>query len=273
MVVAEIGINHVGKLRVAEAMVSLARRFGADFVKFQKRDILDVYKSSALNKTKLTTFGRTKLHQKMGLEFGKSEYDVLDRLCADIPMPWFGSPWDIKSVQFLAQYNPPYIKVASACVTHMDLLEAIKETSIPVIMSCGMSRMKEIDRAVKLFGDQLQYLLHCASEYPTSDSSVNLRGIETLRSKYGKKCKIGFSSHNRRVIYLAAAYAMGAEMLEFHITLDKGFGGDDQMASLGPGEFLKIMEHIDAIERGMGSGIIEPTHLELSKGSQYSWRM
>lgn len=272
MVVCEIGINHMGKLAVAKVLIAMARAFGADFVKFQKRTIQKVYTRTSLNRAKLTTFGSIKLHQKLGLEFEKPEYDEIDKYCREIGIPWFGSAWDEDALDFLLEYKTPFLKVASACLSQWGLLEKMAKTGKPVILSCGMSRPQEIRKAVKILGKSLAFMLHCASEYPTSDESMNMAGMKTLRKMFGERFGYGVSIHNRRVIYIAQAAAMGAEMVEFHITLDKNWEGDDQLASLNPGEFLKAMEHLGAIERGWGNGKINPSDAELAKGNQYEWR-
>ncbi len=270
--VAEIGINHMGKVTVAKALISLAREFGADYVKFQKRNVEKVYARSALNRQKMSVFGNTKMHEKFGLEFGKPEYDDIDRHCRKVGIGWFASPWDVESLEFLEQYDLPYLKVASACLTNWKLLGRIAATKRPVILSCGMSNAKDIRRAEGMLGGHLAFILHCASEYPTSDEAMNMSGFDTLRKMFLKPHKYGVSLHNRRVIYIAQAASMGAEMVEFHITLDKAFMGDDQLASLAPGEFLKAMEHLKAIKTGWGNGKISPSAAELAKGDQYEWR-
>ncbi len=273
VIVADIGINHCGKLRLAKALCSAAKDMGADYVKFQKRCVAKVYTKEALDRQKISPWGRLKYHQKIGLEFWREEFDDIAAHCQRIGIQWFASPWDTESLQFLMSYRPPFIKVSSACVSHEPLLKTIVKSGIPIIMSTGMSTLAQIDKAVRILKEngKLVYILHCASEYPTPDGKMNMRGLETIQKRYGKVAKIGLSTHNRNTIYAVQACAMGAEMIEFHITLDPSLPGDDQMASLGPVEMLKMVEDMEAIDRGWGAGAIAPTAAELAKKGQYQW--
>ncbi len=273
IIVADIGINHCGKLRLAKALCSVARDMGAGYVKFQKRCVAKVYTKEALARQKISPWGTLKYHQKIGLEFWREEFDDIAAHCQRIGIPWYASPWDVESLQFLTSYRPPFIKVSSACVSNESLLDGIGRSGVSIIMSTGMSTLKQIDKAVRILKQEgeLAYILHCASEYPTPDGKMNMLGFKTIQKRYGKVAKIGLSTHNRNTIYAVQAWAMGAEMIEFHITLDPSLPGDDQMASLGPVEMLKMVEDIEAIERGWGSGAIAPTAAELAKKGQYQW--
>ena len=274
IIVAEIGINHCGNLRIAKAMIAMAKALGADYVKFQKRTIEKVYSIGALKKAKHTGWGQTKHHEKLGLEFGRAEYDELDAFCRKQEVKWFASPWDADSVDFLVRYNVPFLKVASPCVTHLELLEEIASTQVPSILSVGGATVEEIDAAVKLLDKwgQLKHILHCCYEYPAPDEHMNMLAVKALQERYGERAQIGFSNHNRRVIYMAAAYAMGAGMIEFHIVLDKSFPGDDQMASIGPGGFVKVMEHLECLQAGLGTGVVGEYSGDKGKAGQYAWR-
>ncbi|MFC1933572.1 N-acetylneuraminate synthase family protein [Chloroflexota bacterium] len=261
--VAEIGINHNGDLGIAESLIALAKNFGCDFVKFQKRTVDMVYGEEFLGTRRISKWGTTQREQKEGLEFGKEEYDKIDSYCKELGIKWFASAWDYKSVEFLMQYDIPYLKVASACITDSDLLERIKPYNIPVILSTGMSNKEQIDKALDYLGNQVEYLLHCTSTYPTPDKDMNMKGLWTLKELYGDKYKIGFSNHSMKIIYTVQAYVMGAEMLEFHITLDRNMEGSDQAASIGPVGLDRIMKHINSIHDGWGDGEIKCLESEI----------
>ena len=258
VVVAEVGINHNGDVGLAQANVGLARGLGADYVKFQKRNVEKVYARMDLDRPRVSSWGKTNREQKLGLEFGREEYDKIDEFCKAIGIKWFATPMEPDSLAFLCDYDPPFIKVASFDVTNMELLEAIRATGKPVIMSTGMSTKEQIDRAIGVLGHQLEYLLHCVSSYPTPDEDVNLSGMLALREVYGERGKIGYSNHSERIIYCVAATVLGAEMLEFHVTVDRNLYGSDQKASVGPTGFKRIMDHLASLERGWGDGSVEP---------------
>lgn len=276
VMVGDVGINHCGSLRIAKAIVGMCAGLGVDMVKFQKRTVGKVYRKSALDKAKLTQWGSTKHHEKLGLEFGKEEYDEIDRWCKTIGIPWFASPWDEEAVDFLMQYKTPYMKIASACLANNRMVDKIVETGLPIIISIGMTPEKKIPAAIKRANKRgmLKHVLMCSSEYPTPDKGINRAGIGKLAGMLkGKEIRVGFSNHCRRVIHSAAAYAVGCEIIEFHATLDRAFPGDDQLASLRPASILKLREHLDALELGEGDGVLEPSESALAKLAQYGWRV
>ena len=267
VVVAEIGINHNGDVELAKSIIALSKNIGADFVKFQKRDIDLVYTKEYLDKPRVSKWGTTTREQKEGLEFGKKEYDIIDAYCNEIGISWFASPWDINSVEFLTHYNVPYMKIASACITDMDLLDAVVETKIPIIMSTGMSTTEEVMKAldrIKSGGGTVEYLLHCVSSYPTPDNEMNMLGLRAMIETYEPQIKVGFSNHSPKIIYTVQAAIMGAKMLEFHVTLDRNFQGTDHQASIGPVGFDRIMSHLQSIESGWGNevwGKVQPSEI------------
>jgi len=264
IVVAEIGINHNGDVGLATANIGLAKGLGADYVKFQKRTVDVVYSKKDLDRDRISPGGKTNREQKEGLEFGKTEYDHIDGFCKTIGIGWFASPWDAGSLDFLLQYDPPFIKIASAMLTDVDLLRAVRESGKSVVMSTAMSDEAQIDSAVSELGHQLKYLLHCVATYPTDDEDVNLSRMLSLKEKYGDRCKIGFSNHSEHIIFNVAAMVLAAEMIEFHITIDRNLYGSDQKSSIGPTGFKRIMEHIERIQRGWGDGSLDPRPAEAS---------
>lgn len=256
IIVCEIGINHSGDIALAKSLISLASNYGADYVKFQKKTPSLCVPELKKNVTVNTPWGYPMkyIDYKEKIEFGKEEYDEIDEYCKKMDIEWFASVWDIPSLQFIKQYSPPYVKIASASLTNDLLLKAINYSSCDVILSTGMSSKKQISKAVNLLKDELKYILHTTSSYPTPNEEMNMNSISTLKKLYGRKYKIGFSNHCADLIYIIQAYVMGAEMLEFHITLDRNLPGTDQWASIGPTGFKKIMNHIDNIHKGWGNG-------------------
>lgn len=273
-VCCDIGINHSGDIKIAKAIIGMCKAFGVDMVKFQKRTVQKVYSKHVLAAGKQTPYGDTKLHDKLGLEFDHDDYVEIDRFCKIVGMPWFASPWDLESVDFLEEFNPPYHKIASACAYHDELVDKLVETGRPLILSIGMHPEKDIPAVIKRANaaGTLKYVMLCSSVYPTPDDKTNLLGLQTLALMLKKtKIQLGYSHHSQRVLQMPVAYALGAAALEFHVTLDKCFGGDDQMASIGPGGVKKLMEHLEVVRASMGGGKLEPSEAALKKLSQYGW--
>lgn len=257
VVVAEVGINHNGSINLAKSLIALASNFGADYVKFQKRNPSVCVPDNQKNIRKMTIFGpMSYIDYKNKLEFGESEFDEIDCYCKKLGIGWFASVWDVDSVSFMKRYNPPFLKIPSACVTDLELLKAVKSSGVPVVMSTGMSDEGMVDSAVDILGSNLRFLLHTTSSYPTPPSEMNMSRIFTLQKKYGDAVKVGFSNHCIDLIYTVQSYIMGASMIEFHITLDRNMAGTDQFASIGPTGFDRIMSHIGSIYTGWGNGVL-----------------
>jgi N-acetylneuraminate synthase len=231
-VIAEIGINHNGDLEVTKQLIDMAKECGCDAVKFQKRDINVVYKKEFLDTARESPWGNTQRDQKAGLEFGEKQYDVIDAYCKEKRIDWFASAWDEPSQLFLRKYKSKYNKVASAMLTHEPLLHLIAEEKKMTFISTGMSNWKMIDRAVEIFRkhDCPFTLLHCLSTYPSEDEECNVMLVKTLRERYG--CDVGYSGHEKGILPSVLAAAVGATVIERHITLDRTMYGSDQAASL-----------------------------------------
>jgi len=253
LLVAEIGINHNGDVNLAKKLIDVAAFSGCDFVKFQKRTVDLVYSKEELDKYRESPWGTTNREQKYGLELGEGAYDEIDRYCRGKGIGWFASPWDVASVEFLRRYDLPYYKVASASLTDVELLKRIRGTGAKVILSTGMSTKEELDSALTIFGANVEYILACTSTYPTKDEEMNLNFISTLKSQY-PEYKIGFSNHSPGIFFSAAAAVLGAEMIEFHITLDRAMYGSDQAASIEASGVMKLAKYVRALELGMGTG-------------------
>jgi len=252
-VIAEIGINHNGDVAQAKRLISVASAAECNAVKFQKRTIDVVYKPDELAKPRESPFGATNGDLKRGLEFGREQYCEIDRFAKDCQMVWFASCWDEGSVDFIDQFNPPCYKIASASLTDDNLLRHTRATGKPVILSTGMSTIDQIDHAVDVLGQEDLILLHTCSTYPSQYQELNLRVIPTLRERYG--VPVGYSGHETGLASSVAAAAMGACIMERHITLDRAMWGSDQAASLEPNGINRLVRDIRLVETSMGDGI------------------
>lgn len=264
-VIAEIGINHNGDLDIAKKLISLAHAAGCDAVKFQKRTVEVVYTAAELATPRENPFGPTNGDLKRGLEFGKKEYDAIDAYCKDVKMPWFASCWDEGSVDFIDQYNPPCYKIASASLTDDNLLKHTRAKGKPIIMSTGMSTMAQIEHAVEVLGTKDLILLHTCSTYPSKYTELNLRVMKTLRDKFN--VPVGYSGHESGLAPTIAAVAIGACVVERHITIDRAMWGSDQAASVGPSGLTQLVRDIRLVETSMGSPEKQliPTEVPIAK--------
>jgi N-acetylneuraminate synthase len=253
MMVAEIGINHNGDIDLAKRLIDVAVLADCDFVKFQKRTINLVYDKEDLDRYRESPWGTTNREQKEGLEFDRGEYNAIDKYCKERDIGWYASPWDIKSVHFLLSYDLPYVKVASACLTDSALLSEIKKMDKPIILSTGMSTKAELDWALEIVGDKTEYILACTSTYPAFDAEMNLNFIKRLKLEY-PQYKIGFSNHSPGIFYSACSATLGAEVVEFHITMDRAMYGSDQAASIETGGVIQLSKYIRNLEVAMGTG-------------------
>lgn len=258
IVTADIGINHNGSVGLARALIDVASTLGVGFVKFQKRDVDTCYTTDYLAGPRESPFGTTQRDQKEAIEFGPTDYDLVDAYCERAGIGWYLTPFDVPSVEFLKRYNLPYTKIASACLTDDDLLDAARALGRPVVLSTGMSTAVQIDHAVEVLGDSCEYLLHCVGTYPTPDVDMNLGRIEALRERYGGRYKIGFSSHSAEPLACFLAAVFGAEMVEFHITLSRNLYGSDQSSSLDEGRVSWLMDVLGALNVQRGDGDIAP---------------
>lgn len=252
-VVAEIGINHNGNLDLAKRLISVAVAAGCDAVKFQKRTVEVVYTAEELAKPRENPFGATNGDLKYALEFGQEDYKEIDAFCKSVKIPWFASPWDEGSVDFLEQFDTPAYKIASASLTDDNLLMHVRKTGKPVIASTGMSTYAEIDHAVDVLGKENLILLHATSTYPAYYGELNLRAIPTMSQRYG--VPIGYSGHETGIPTSVAAAVLGACCVERHITLDRAMWGSDQSASLEPNGITRLVRDVRLWEQSKGDGI------------------
>lgn len=251
-VVAEIGINHNGDLDLAKRLIDVAIAAGCDAVKFQKRTVDVVYTPAELAKGRESPFGTTNGDLKRALEFGREQYREIDAHCKKGGIAWFASPWDEASVDFLESFNVPCHKVASASLTDDNLLRHIRATKKPVIISTGMSTMAQIERAVEVLGTKDLIVLHSTSTYPASYDELNLKVIPVLAQRF--KVPVGYSGHETGIPSSVAAVALGAKMIERHLTMDRAMWGSDQAASLEPNGITRLVRDIRLVETAFGDG-------------------
>ena len=252
-VVAEIGINHNGSLDIAKLLIDAAVAAGCDAVKFQKRTVEVVYSAEELARPRESPFGVTNGDLKRGLEFGADQYAALDRYCAGKKIMWFASCWDEASVDVIEQFKPACYKIASASLTDDNLLRHHRKTGRPLIVSTGMSTLEQIDHSVEVLGQRDLILLHTTSTYPSDITELNLRAIPRMSERYG--IPIGYSGHEVGLSTSLAAAALGACVVERHITLDRAMWGSDQAASVEPQGFARLIKDIRAVEAAMGDGM------------------
>ena len=252
--IAEIGLNHNGDIDIARQLIHVCKLAGVDYVKFQKRNPDKCVPEHQKNVMRETPWGdMTYLDYKKKIEFQDSDYADIDDYCSSIGMKWFLSVWDTDSVGTARRFRNPMIKIPSACITDIDLLETVRDAKIPVILSTGMSTMDMVDRAVDVLGNRLVCIMHCVSTYPSKAEEQNLLCIKTLEDRF-RGIPIGFSNHHSGLTFLTVAPMLGAEVLEFHVTLDRSMWGTDQAASIEPEGVFHIVKRIRNIEKAMGDG-------------------
>ncbi len=252
-IVAEIGINHNGDMKIAKQLIEMADAAGCNAVKFQKRTIDVVYTAEELAKPRENPFGPTNGDLKRGLEFGFEQYQEIDCYCKELGIAWFASCWDEGAVDFIDRFNPACYKIASASLTDDNLLRHHRAKGRPIILSTGMSTLEEVDHAVEVLGKKDLIILHATSTYPSNYDELNLRAIAEMRKRYG--VLIGYSGHETGVPSSSAAAALGACMIERHVTLERSMWGSDQAASLGPSGLTRLVRDIRLVEMAMGDGI------------------
>jgi N-acetylneuraminate synthase len=253
-IIAEIGINHNGNIKIAKEMIDMAVNAGCDAVKFQKRDINTVYTKEILDSYRESPWGNTQRAQKEGLEFSKKEYDEIGQYCQAKNIEWFASAWDENSQKFLRQYNFKNNKIASAMLTHLPLLEMVAAEGKHTFISTGMSEYEHIDCAVDIFRKaNCEFtLMHCVSTYPCPDEECNVSMIPVLQSRY--HCPVGYSGHETGPLPSVLAVTMGAVALERHITLDRAMYGSDQAASLGKRGLELMVRDARKVHEILGTG-------------------
>lgn len=252
--IAEIGINHNGDLKIAKQLIDEAIKAGFDAVKFQKRTVKTVFTSDELARPRDSVFGNTNGDLKFGLEFSYNDFIEIDKYSKERGIDWFASPWDNESLEFLQEFDVVAHKVASACLTDKELLKGMKATGKPVFLSTGMSNLDQIKTAVGLLDPENTILMHAVSVYPAKHEQLNLSWIEELKRNF-PNIPIGYSGHEAGVMPSVIAVAKyGAVCVERHITLDRAMWGSDQSASLEPEGMKKVVRYIRSIPIVSGGG-------------------
>ena len=253
-IVAEIGINHNGEVEIAKRLMDAARHAGVDAVKFQKRTPELATPPDQQNVMRETPWGYiTYLDYRHKMEFGLAQYQEIDAYARKIGITWFVSVWDEPSVDFMEAFDPVTYKVPSAALTDHGLLKKLHSTGRPVILSTGMSTIDQIRSAVQYLDMNNLVICHTTSAYPCAPEELNLRMVETLQRDY--PCPIGYSGHEVGLIPSAVAVALGACMVERHITLDRAMWGSDQAASVEPGGFERLVKYVRVTEQSLGDGV------------------
>jgi len=250
--IAEIGINHNGELKNVYKLIQAAKLAGCDAVKFQKRNPEHCVPKLQWNIMKDTPWGRmTYIDYKKKMEFSKNDYKKIINYCKAIEIDWFASCWDISSVKLMEKLKIPCYKIASASLTDLNLVKAIKKTNKPVILSTGASTLNQIKKVVNIIGQKKLAILHCNSSYPAKYEELNLNMIKKLKKIFPRSI-IGYSGHEIGLSPSLAAVVLGAKIIERHITLDKSLWGTDQQTSIEPLGFARMIKDIRTIEKSLG---------------------
>lgn len=266
-IIAEAGVNHNGDVELAKQMVLKAKEVGADAIKFQ----------TFITENLVTKYAEKAQYQKTALDLTQTQYQMLKKmeltyenfreikmLCESVHIDFLSTPFDQVSIDWLERLGIACYKISSGDITNYPYLVNIAKTHKPVILSTGMSTLKEVEEAVQTlerYGSPNIILLHCNSQYPTSVEDANLKSIKTLKEKFQKQ--VGYSDHTLGIEVPVAAVAMGAQVIEKHFTLDKTMEGPDHKVSLEPEEFLKMVRAIRNVEVAIGDGVKQPTASEM----------
>lgn len=265
-IIAEIGINHNGNINIAKTLIDQAKKTNCWAVKFQKKNPDICVPQKQKNIIKKTPWGNIKyIDYKYKTEFGKKEYDIIDEYCNKKNINWSVSVWDLDSLEFIKQYNIPFIKIPSAKIIDKKLVSEsakyCKEKNIKFIASTGMSTKNEIFNLFKMV-DKFELskedfiLMHCNSAYPCDNDKLNLKIIQKL-IKIFPKCTIGYSDHSQSILPCVTAYILGAKYIEKHITLDKNMWGSDQKSAMEFEEMNLLYNYLYSVNESLGNEIIK----------------
>jgi len=255
-VIAEIGTNHMGSVNIAKKIIDVAVNMGCDAVKFQKKNVEEIYSKEFLNSVLESPWGTTQREMRLHREFSDKQFSKIDKYCKKRKIPWFVSCWDIESQLSMRKFNLKYNKVASAMIVHKKLLHTIAEEGKHTFISTGMSEIEDIDKAVSIFrkANCPFELMHCNSSYPSKLEEANLNCVNTLKREFN--CDVGYSGHET-VSYICCVVAttIGATSVERHISLDRSMYGSDQAASLEKKGLERMVRDVRNIEKVLGDGI------------------
>lgn len=255
--IAEIGVNHNGDIQLAKKMIDAAKFAGADAVKFQTFSAAALVSEGTPKVTyQQSTTSPNESHYEMihRLELSHGAHRELKLYCDNCEIDFLSTPYDIESARFLNELGVRFFKTASADLVDLPLQRYIASTGKPTIIATGMSTLGEIERVVNLYEDARNaniILLHCVSNYPCSDSSLNMRAMKTIRGAFG--LPVGYSDHSVGNLAASISVAMGAKVIEKHFTLDKNMSGPDHRASSTPEEFFELVREVRRSEKILGS--------------------
>lgn len=256
-IVAEAGVNHNGDLQRAIDLIHAAKEAGADVVKFQaftaQKTVTKAAATAAYQAANTGEHSQFRLISQ--LEIAESGFEVLAQVCREVDIAFLATPFDLELLPFLCSLGMPAIKIASGEATNTVALRRVAPLGLPIWLSTGMCSLQEVSAALHLLGSagaQEVVILHCTSLYPAPPSTLNLRALTTLRNTFGRS--VGLSDHSLGTTASVAAVALGAELIEKHITLDKRLEGPDHAASLEPSEFREMVRQIRALEPMLGDG-------------------
>jgi len=267
LIIAEAGVNHNGNIELAKRLIDVAYDAGADIVKFQTglpQNVISVHATKADYQVKNTMDDKeSQLDMANRISLQYKDFITLKNYSETVGIQFLSTPFDIESTNFLHNIGMPFWKIPSGEITNYPYLVNIAKTKMNVVMSTGMSTMKEVRDAVEIlykYGTPKICLLHCNTEYPTPYDDVNLMAMNSLKEEFN--LSVGYSDHTLGIEVPIAAVAMGAEIIEKHFTLDKKMQGPDHAASLEPNELKEMVRAIRIIEKCLGTGIKEPSKSE-----------
>ena len=254
-ITGEIGTNHCGSIAIAKKIIDVAVEAGCDAVKFQKKDVNKIYTVKFLDTHLESPWGNTQRDMRLHREFSIEDFKKIDRYCKKRKIPWFVSCWDVGSQIEMRKFNTKYNKVASAMLLHKNLLEVIAEEKKYTFISTGMTDLKNISKAIRIFKkhDCPFELMHSHSSYPMPLNEANLNMIPQLRKKF--KCDVGYSGHEKTAsVVCLCAVMLGATSIERHITIDRTMYGHDQAASLEPLGLKRMIRDVRMVHPLLGDG-------------------
>ena len=261
-VIAEAGVNHNGDLALAMKLIDAAAASGADAVKFQTfcaEKVAARCAQKAEYQVASTGAGESQLEMIKKLELPPESFRKLKIYSEESGIIFLSTPFDDESADFLDSMGVVAFKISSGELTNLGFLQHVARKQRPMIVSTGMAELAEVRTAVEAIRAQNSselVLLHCVSNYPANPASVNLRAMQTLNREFD--CPVGFSDHTMGIEVALAACALGARVIEKHITLDRNMAGPDHSASLEPQEFAALVQGIRTIECALGDGLKRP---------------
>lgn len=264
-IVAEAGVNHNGSVRLAKKLIDAAKNAGADAVKFQMFSAEKlVTKTAAKAAYQKKVSGKTQYEMLKKLELSKNDFRALKRYAEKLRIIFLASTFDEDAADFLDELGAPAFKIASGELTNLPFLEYVARKNKPIILSTGMSSLREVKEAVdtiKRSGNKKIILLHCVSSYPAKLEECNLRAIQIMKKSLG--LPVGFSDHTLGIVASVAAAALGACLIEKHLTVDKNLPGPDHKASVDPAELRELVQYVRKVEKVLGSAEKKPAKSEI----------